>query len=85
MNWPHRRCGGLPYLGARGGGHRPGATGDMEEEKIPPGSSWSDIPRAASSGGMDGLLNSLKSKTPIFQYFNIEKQQKKSFSMIFLL
>ena len=59
-------------------------TGDMEQEKISHGSSWSDIPSAASSGGIDGLLNSLKSKTLIFQDFNIEKQ-KKSFSIILLL
>ena len=33
-------------------------TGDMEQEKISHGSSWSDIPSAASSGGINGLLNS---------------------------
>ena len=59
-------------------------TGDMEQEKISHGSSCSDIPSAASSGGIDGLLHSLKSKTLIFQDFNIEKQ-KKSFSCLRLI
>lgn len=58
-------------------------TGDMEQE-ISHGSSWPDIPSAASSGGINGLLNSLKNKTVIFQDFNVEKQ-KKSFSIILLL
>ena len=59
-------------------------TGNMKQGRISHSSSWSDTPSVASFGGMDGLLNSLKSDTLIYQDFNIERPKRKSFSIILL-
>lgn len=54
-------------------------TGNMKQGRISDSSSWSDTPSVASFGGMDGLLNSLKTNTLIYQDFNIERPKRKKF------
>lgn len=53
----------------------------MKQGKTSHSSSWSHTCLVASFGGL-GWFNSLKSNTLIYQDFNIEKQKRKSFSII---